>query len=113
MLELTRSSSWVLSLVMLLREGVMPEVQRVIDTLQNISTFLMVLAWVMVGIGWFAGWFKIALPVPSRRIKSAGHEEVETAGLAAFFIAIFFTLLTAITWIVKAIGGATAPPPPL
>ncbi len=70
----------------------------------------MIMAWIAVGIAWFAGWLKIALPIPSRTLKRVGHEEVETAGLAAFFIAIFSTILTMIIWIIRTIGGTVTLP---
>lgn len=95
----------ILSLV----EAAVPEIGPLIDTLQTISTSLMIIAWIAVGIGWYMGWFKMALPVPSRRLKRSGIEEIEMAGLAAFFIAIFSTLITLIVWIIRAIGGVVTP----
>lgn len=85
------------------------ELQRILDVLQAISTSLMAIAWIAVGIGWFSGWLKIALPIPSRRLKASGREEVESAGIAAFAIAIFSTLLALIVWIVRMMG-VPAPP---
>jgi hypothetical protein len=101
----------VLAILLFLGEEFPTEIQRVLDTLQLVSNSLAAIAWIAVGIGWFTGWIKLALPIPSRSLRRSAQSDVETAGFAAFCIAIFSTLISIILWIIRSAGGVIVPPP--
>jgi hypothetical protein len=101
----------VLVTLLFLEEEFPAEIQRILDALQLVSSSLAAIAWIVVGIGWFIGWIKLALPIPSRSLRRSAQSDIETAGFAAFCIAIFSTLISVILWIIRTAGGIVVPPP--
>ena len=77
------------------------DIGTIISNLKYVVSVLTGLAWLAAIIGYMTGLLKIGLPIPSRKLKASGHEDIETSSLAVFFILFFSTFVAIISWLLE------------
>ncbi|ABU82130.1 DNA import protein CedA1 [Ignicoccus hospitalis] len=62
--------------------------EELVNTIQDWTLKITVVAWALVGLSWVLGWALRGAPVPLSRIKRLGHGIVEDAVIAALWLAL-------------------------
>jgi len=83
----------------------------VVEFIQQLTTQLMTIAWLLFLVTWIVGWAIRGSPIPIHRVKRAGQGLIEDAVLAAFWMAMGSTIFALISYIVSNVYQPMPPTP--
>ncbi len=83
----------------------------VLSFIQQLTTQLMSIAWLLFLVTWIVGWAIKGSPVPFHKVKRAGQSLVEDAVMAAFWMAMGSTIFAIISYIVNNVYQPMPPAP--
>ena len=83
----------------------------VLEFIQQLTTQLMSIAWLLFLVTWILGWAIRGSPIPIYRVKRAGQGLIEDAVLAAFWMAMGSSIFALISYIVSNVYQPMPPPP--